>query len=87
MFADKLLINNLEDNFEVTGPVSLGLFDDEEPLSTAITIYDYYLGGVNLGKENADNITKVQQRREEFSFLIACNDLWSPHSECFMQSL
>ncbi|XP_042858662.1 venom carboxylesterase-6-like [Penaeus japonicus] len=59
MFADKLLINNLEDNFEVTGPVSLGLFDDEEPLSTAITIYDYYLGGVNLGKENADNITKM----------------------------
>lgn len=69
MYADRLLINSLESNFEVTGPVSLGLFDDEEPVSTAATIYDYYLGGINLGKENVDSVTQVQ----EFCFLIASN--------------
>lgn len=59
MYADRLLINSLESNFEVTGPVSLGLFDDEEPVSTAATIYDYYLGGINLGKENVDSVTQM----------------------------
>lgn len=74
MYADRLLINSLESNFEMTGPVSLGLFDDEEPLSTAAAIYDYYLGGVNLGKENVDNVTQVREFRcSTASFVRWCS--------------
>lgn len=59
MHAVPSIIDSLLENFTVCGPASLHLYPDEDPMNTTITAYTHYLGGVNITKENADNLTQV----------------------------
>ncbi|KAK7081095.1 Carboxylesterase 5A [Halocaridina rubra] len=53
------LLENLAANFTVLGPITLELYNDEDPVNTATAVYDYYNGGTNFSKENCDNLTKM----------------------------
>ncbi|XP_050701834.1 juvenile hormone esterase-like [Eriocheir sinensis] len=57
MFARPNLIDDLVGNFSVNGPASLHLHPDEDPINTTLTVYNHYLGGVDIVKENVDNMT------------------------------
>lgn len=59
MYAYPPVIQNLLSNFSSIGPVSLHLYWDEEPQATATAVYNHYLGGLNLDKEHADNLTRM----------------------------
>ncbi|KAK4306806.1 hypothetical protein Pmani_021392 [Petrolisthes manimaculis] len=60
MYTVPNMIDNLVANFSVNGPMSLQLYDDEDPINTANTVYDYYhLGDLNITKEDCDNLTRL----------------------------
>lgn len=59
MYYRPSYIESLVSNFSVAGPASLELLPQEEPVTTATSVYDQYLGGLNFEEENADNITLV----------------------------
>ncbi|KAK3873204.1 hypothetical protein Pcinc_021773 [Petrolisthes cinctipes] len=54
------VIDDLTANFSVNGPVSLELYEDEDPINTATAAYEYYyLGDLNITKEDSDNFTRI----------------------------
>ncbi|KAG0729375.1 Venom carboxylesterase-6 [Chionoecetes opilio] len=59
MYTLSSLINSLLGNFSINGPASLHLHPDEEPVNTTTTTYNHYLGGLNITKEDADNLTQM----------------------------
>lgn len=59
LYADPLLLNKLAENFTVIGPISLGLYEDEEPIETATAVYSYYNGGIIFSKDHCDNLTRL----------------------------
>ncbi|KAK4306813.1 hypothetical protein Pmani_021398 [Petrolisthes manimaculis] len=60
MYAASKVLEDLVGNFSVNGPVSLELYDDEDPINTANTVYQYYhLGDLNITKEDCDNLTRM----------------------------
>lgn len=59
MYAVPSILDSLLGNFSVCGPASLHLYPDEDPINTTLTVYNNYLGGLNITKENIDNLTKV----------------------------
>ncbi|XP_050691516.1 juvenile hormone esterase-like [Eriocheir sinensis] len=63
MYAVPSIIDSLLGNFSVCGPASLHLHPDEDPINTTLTVYNHYLGGLNITKENIDNLTKMYTER------------------------
>lgn len=56
----------------MNGPVSLDLYEDEDPLNTAYTVYEYYhLGDINITKEDSDNFTRVTSSVNAFIVFIS----------------
>ncbi|XP_050691514.1 juvenile hormone esterase-like isoform X1 [Eriocheir sinensis] len=59
LFARPAYIDDLLGNFSVCGPASLHLHPDEDPINTTLTVYNHYLGGLDLTEENVDNMTRM----------------------------
>ncbi|KAK3857668.1 hypothetical protein Pcinc_036090 [Petrolisthes cinctipes] len=60
MYTMPNMMDNLVGNFSVNGPMSLQLYEDEDPINTANTVYEYYhLGDLNITKEDSDNLTRL----------------------------
>merc|ERR1712142_282235 len=59
MFVKPHLIEDLMNNFDDIGPVSMMLYEDEEPVDTANKLYDFYLDGHEITHEKYDNLTQL----------------------------
>lgn len=54
------LRSGIVNNFDEVGPASLDLAaGDESPVLLARKIFEYYVGGVKVDRESADNICQV----------------------------
>ncbi|XP_068234044.1 juvenile hormone esterase-like [Palaemon carinicauda] len=63
MYWFRPVIDQLIEDFPKNGPISLHLYEDEDPVNTSIAIYDYYLGGLNFEYEDLGNLTMLYTDR------------------------
>ncbi|XP_069168510.1 carboxylic ester hydrolase isoform X2 [Procambarus clarkii] len=59
LYSNEALQTDLLGNFTKFGPASLDILEDNMPLEVSKTIFDYYVGGIKAGLEDADNICKM----------------------------
>ncbi|CAL4157831.1 unnamed protein product [Meganyctiphanes norvegica] len=59
MFLIPRSIEDLMNNFTEYGPISLMLYEDEEPLDTTNKVYDFYLGGHDITEEKFYSLTDM----------------------------
>ncbi|XP_066943773.1 juvenile hormone esterase-like [Macrobrachium rosenbergii] len=60
LFSNEALRQDLLNNFKEMGPASLDIRDgDASPAELARRIFDYYVGGVKVSNEDADNLCEM----------------------------
>ena len=48
MFVREDLVTELEKNFTINGPLTMGIEDNKDSISIARTMYDYYMSDINF---------------------------------------
>ncbi|CAL4086457.1 unnamed protein product, partial [Meganyctiphanes norvegica] len=68
MYTLPFIIDSLHNNFSRNAPISLHLFEDEEPVDTANEVYNFYLEN---GRVTFDNAYKFTQLISDRLFFVA----------------